>query len=52
MDTQVINLDTEIAKAQVELNTYIKQAEVVSKYLDDLLAMKKEIADVVEDELS
>lgn len=51
MDETVINLDTEIEKAQVELNMYIKQAEVVSKYLDDLLEMKKNISEAVEEVL-
>lgn len=47
-----MDIDVEIAKAQVELNSLIKQAEVVAKYLNDLIEIKEQVTEEVTKELS
>ncbi len=47
----IMDLDKEIRVAQIELNSHIQQANVIKKYLDNLIALKNECHIAIEEEL-
>ena len=46
-----MDLDQEIKIAQIELESHLKQANIIKKYLDNLLALKNNCTIAVEEAL-